>query len=112
MGIGSVADLIPECSGKLCKIYKTSSSGEIHISSVNTATHTKILIEDNGAGFDPSKKDKLFHVFERLHTQDEYEGTGVGLAIVKRIMRHHKGAVSISGIPDQGAVVTLYFPVQ
>ena len=54
---------------------------------------------------------KFFQVFERLHTQEEFEGTGVGLAIAKRIMRHHNGSISIKGKPENGACVTLSFPV-
>lgn len=69
-----------------------------------------IRIQDNGAGFDMASSEKLFHVFERLHTAREFEGSGVGLAIVKRIMERHGGDVSIESFPDQGTTVSLYFP--
>lgn len=52
---------------------------------------------------------KLFHIFERLHTAEEYEGNGVGLVIVKRIMERHNGTVSIESEPDNGTTVSLLF---
>lgn len=60
--------------------------------------------------FDMAYADRLFSVFERLHSSSEFEGTGVGLTIVKRIMLRHGGDVSIHSVPDEGTSLTLYFP--
>ena len=98
----------------LSNALKFSKNNELTIIKVNCSTlenYYEISIQDNGAGFDMAYKNKLFHIFERLHSKDEFDGSGVGLVIVKRIMERHNGKVSIEGEPNKGACVKLYFPI-
>ncbi|RYU94215.1 PAS domain S-box protein [Emticicia agri] len=70
-----------------------------------------ICFSDNGIGFDPEYNETIFQVFKRLHGKDEYPGTGVGLAIVKKIVENHDGVIVASGEVGKGARFDMYFPV-
>ncbi|MCK7589637.1 PAS domain-containing protein [Subsaxibacter sp. CAU 1640] len=84
------------------------SLGIDHLSKKKIYTH--ILYSDNGIGFESTYSEKIFEVFQRLHSKDEYSGTGIGLAIVKRIIENHEGAIVASGELGKGATFDIYIP--
>jgi len=71
----------------------------------------QIRVADNGIGFESEFADRIFEVFQRLHTVKEYEGTGIGLAICRKIMQTHGGHISAEGSPGVGAVFNIYLPL-
>jgi two-component system CheB/CheR fusion protein len=71
-----------------------------------------IKFTDNGIGFDPKYKDRIFEVFQRLHNIGEYTGTGIGLAICKRIVENHNGFITAEGELNKGAQFDIYIPVK
>ena len=70
----------------------------------------RIGVKDNGIGFSPEHAERIFDMFERLHGRDAFEGTGIGLAICRKIMGNHKGYIRAQGRPGEGAVFEVFFP--
>ncbi|MDQ3142729.1 MAG: PAS domain-containing protein [Bacteroidota bacterium] len=73
-------------------------------------SYCHISISDNGIGFEPEFKDKIFEVFQKLHSKDEYAGTGIGLSIVKKIVENHQGIIAATSDFNKGATFDIYIP--
>lgn len=77
---------------------------------LNGRKYHHIAFSDNGIGFEPEYNKKVFDLFQRLHSRNEYEGTGIGLAICKRVIENHQGFVTARGEPGKGATFNIYLP--
>lgn len=91
---------------------RTAVGGALSNDRLNTnRTYYHLCISDNGIGFDPMFSDRIFEMFQRLHGKNEYKGTGIGLAIVKKIVENHGGVITATGTPDHGARFDIYLPI-
>lgn len=73
--------------------------------------YAHIVVVDNGIGFDQKYENKVFEIFQRLHSDEEYQGTGIGLAIVKRIVLTHRGKIRVESSPGNGAKFEVFIPL-
>jgi light-regulated signal transduction histidine kinase (bacteriophytochrome) len=89
--------------GNAWKFTSRTSVPRVEVGSERQGDELVYYVRDNGAGFDMQYVHKLFGVFQRLHSPREYEGTGVGLAIVHRIISRHGGSIRAQGAPGAGA---------
>jgi len=71
----------------------------------------KISVSDNGIGFDPQYEEKIFEMFHRLHGRSEYSGSGIGLAIVKKIVQNYGGFITANSEPGKGSTFNVYLPL-
>jgi light-regulated signal transduction histidine kinase (bacteriophytochrome) len=92
--------------GNALKYTRDTAQPEIQAGSIRENGQTVYFIRDNGAGFDMQHAGRLFRIFQRLHPSSQFEGTGVGLAIVQRIVERHGGKIWASAQPGQGATFT------
>jgi light-regulated signal transduction histidine kinase (bacteriophytochrome) len=117
---------LPECQGdwmlinqvwtnllsNAFKFTRKKEQGEIEIGARVTPREITFYVRDNGVGIDMSNAQRIFGVFQRFHRPDEYEGAGVGLAIVQRIIHRHGGIIWVDSQPDQGATFYFTLPIE
>lgn len=85
---------------------------EVRVSATRVDDRVRIAVRDNGIGVDPGHAEQIFKMFQRLHSTDEYEGTGIGLAIAKKIVDRHGGTITVGEAPGGGAVFTFDVPAE
>lgn len=84
--------------------------GELDRGRRNAAGSVRIVVEDNGIGFNEKYLDRIFQVFQRLHGRTEFEGNGIGLSICRKIVERHGGSISATSEPGHGAKFTVTLP--
>ena len=95
--------------GNAIKYSSTRDISTIKVGSNDENGQTVFSVSDNGVGFEMEYQTKIFEIFQRLHDEDEFEGSGVGLAIVKKVITRHGGKLWVSSALDKGT--TFYFSI-
>ncbi|MGP8022923.1 MAG: PAS domain S-box protein [Methanobacterium sp.] len=105
---GQMVQLFQNLIGNALK-YRSEETPEIHISALKEDDNWLFSVEDNGIGIESEYFEQIFQIFRRLHTHDEHKGTGIGLAITKRIVEHHSGRIWVES--ELGKCSTFYFTI-
>ena len=105
---GQLVRLFQNLIGNAIK-FRREEAPQVHISAQRRNNIVTFTVKDNGIGIDPQHSQSIFEIFRRLHTREEYPGTGMGLAICKKIVERHGGHISVQSQPGQGS--TFYFSV-
>lgn len=110
--------LLQNLIGNALKFHRKDSTPLVRIYA-ETPDHTaaaaefcRLCVEDNGIGFDPKHATKIFQVFQRLHSRNEYQGSGIGLAVCKKIVDRHGGTIEALGRPGEGATFVVTLPLK
>jgi light-regulated signal transduction histidine kinase (bacteriophytochrome) len=90
--------------------FRGAEAPRIHVWAQREDRRWRFAVRDNGIGIDPTQTDRIFQVFQRLHTPSEYSGTGIGLSICKKIIEQHGGRIWVESTPGQGA--TFFFTLK
>ena len=109
---GQMVRLFQNLIGNAVKYRKPGQSSNVHISAEQRGAEWVISIRDNGIGFDPKYASTIFAPFKRLHTAEEYPGTGVGLAICRRIVQAQGGRIWAESVPGEGTTFFFTLPVE
>lgn len=106
-----IKDALGNILSNAVKYSRKREIAEINIELSHVGEENIISITDNGIGFDMKHKDKIFNIFQRLHGHDEYEGSGIGLTLARKIIANHDGRIEIDSIKEKGTKVDIIFPV-
>jgi len=96
----------------IIKSKEIKSEESDHKALLRKIDYCHISVSDNGVGFDPNYKDKIFDLFQRFHDKEDYEGTGIGLAIVRKIIENHHGIITATGEIGNGCTFDIFIPLE
>jgi light-regulated signal transduction histidine kinase (bacteriophytochrome) len=102
--------LVQNLISNAVKFRREGTHPEIYISGETVGDKVTLRIGDNGIGFDERYGERIFGVFKRLHGRDAYPGTGIGLALCRKIAERHGGTITARGVPGEGATFTVTLP--
>ncbi len=103
--------LLQNLAGNALKFHRPNVPALVKIDAVVSETRCRILVEDNGIGFEEKYAERIFTMFERLHGRGQYEGTGIGLAICRRIAERHGGTIEAHSKPGEGSTFIVTLPI-
>jgi signal transduction histidine kinase len=106
----SVPDIVPHITIQT-RIIKQDDFLTVPVALPQKCDYWNLTFTDNGIGFEPKFNERIFAMFQRLHTTEKFAGTGIGLAIVKKIVDNHNGIITAKSDLGQGAVFEIYIPI-
>ena len=107
-----LAQLFQNLIGNAIKFRKKDLPPRVRITAERKGDMWVIGVHDNGIGIEPRFSESIFQIFRRLHTRQEYEGSGMGLAICRKIVEHHGGHIRVESVAGEGSTFYLTLPVK
>ena len=104
-----LTQLLQNLMGNAIK-FRGAAPPAVHVAAEAKAEEWVITVSDNGIGIEPQYRERVFQIFQRLHERDKYEGTGIGLAVCKKIVERHGGRIWVEGAPGEGSIFSFSLP--